>query len=68
MLNAAQGGGLEMFLVDPLGVDAANPDRNLPFRRENPFKDLIRGASTRSPSEIFGSDAVAHTNLSRFLE
>jgi hypothetical protein len=32
MLNAAQGGGLEMFLVDPLGVDAANPDRNLPFR------------------------------------
>ncbi|HEY5338605.1 MAG TPA: SIR2 family protein [Rhizomicrobium sp.] len=68
ILTAAQGGGLKLFIIDPLGVDVANPDRNLPLQRQNPFKDVIHGASKRSLSEIFGSDAVAHITVTRFLE
>ena len=68
ILNVAQGGGLKMFLVDPLGADVTNPDRNLPLKRQNPFKDVIHGGSKRSLREIFGSDAVAHIAVTGFLE
>ncbi len=68
ILKAAEGGTLRMFIVDPLGVDVANPDRNLPLQRQNPFKDVIGGSSRRALSEIFGSDPVAHIGISRFLE
>lgn len=64
ILNTAGGGELKMFLIDPLGVDAANPDRVL----LNPFRDVIRGSSKRSLPEIFGSDAFAHDAVRRFLE
>jgi hypothetical protein len=67
LLKVAHGGQLKMFIIDPLGVDAANPDRNLKLQRPNPFKNVIHGASKRSLREIFGSDAVAHIAVARFL-
>lgn len=68
ILRATQGSTLKMFIVDPLGVDVANPDRSLRLQRPNPFKDVIHGSSRRALDEIFGSDAVAHINVTRFLE
>jgi hypothetical protein len=68
IMRAAQDGGLKMFIIDPIGVDVANPDRNLPIQRQNPFRDVIHGVSKRALAEIFGSDAVAHITIARFLE
>jgi hypothetical protein len=68
ILDVARNGGLRLFLIDPAGVDAANPTRHLQVRGPNPFKELIRGASNRSLSEIFGSDPVAHISVTKFLE
>ena len=31
--------GLQMFIIDPLGVQVANPGRGLPMRRVNPFQN-----------------------------
>jgi hypothetical protein len=64
ILNIAGSSGLRMFLIDPLGVDAAKPGP----ARLNPFKEVIRGSSKRSLAEIFGSDAFAHDSVRRFLE
>ena len=68
ILDASASGQLKMFLVDPLGVDVANPDRNLPLRRRNPFEDVIAGVSRRMLNEIFGNDAVANNSVTDFLE
>ena len=68
ILRAADAGELKLFIIDPLGVDVANPDRNLPLKRQNPFKDVISGSSRRSLREIFGSDGVAHIGVTRFLD
>ena len=68
ILDAATGGSLKMFIIDPLGVDAPDKTRHLPIRLPNPFQHVIQGTSTRSLKEIFGTDAVAHINVMRFLE
>ncbi len=67
ILEVAESGGLKMFIVDPLGESVANPDRNLSLKRENPFKNVITGTSSRLLREIFGSDTFTHNNVSRFL-
>ena len=63
LLKVAEIGTLHMFIIDPLGVDVANPGRNLPLKGQNPFQNVIRGSSKRSLGEIFGSDVVAHINV-----
>lgn len=68
LLKVAEAGTLQMFIIDPLGVDVAHPDRNLPLKRQNPFQNVIRGSSRRSLGEIFGSDTVAHIGITRFLD
>ena len=68
ILRATHDSTLKMFIVDPLGVDVANPDRNLPLQRPNPFRDVIHGSARRVLCEIFGSDAMAHNSVARFLE
>lgn len=68
ILEAGRGGRLRMFIVDPLGVDVANPDRRLAVKRPSPFQDIIAGGSPRSLREIFATDAIAQNTLRRFLE
>jgi len=59
--------GLKMFIIDPLGVDAADPTRNLPLRMPNPFKEIIETASKPSLSETFGGNAVEHNRVMKFF-
>lgn len=59
--------GLRMFIIDPLGVDAADPTRNLPLRMPNPFKEIIETASKPPLSETFGSNAVEHNRVMKFF-
>jgi hypothetical protein len=59
--------GLKMFIIDRLGVDAADPTRNLPLRMPNPFQDVIETASKRPLSETFGSNAVEHNRVMKFF-
>ncbi len=60
--------GLQMFIIDPLGANVANPDRDLPLRRVNPFQDVICGVSQLRLTETFGSNAVEHSMVMRFFE
>jgi hypothetical protein len=57
-----------MFIIDPLGVDAADPTRNLPVGMPNPFKDVIETASKRQLSDTFGSNAVEHNRVMKFFQ
>ena len=58
---------LTLFIVDPLGVDAADPTRSLPIRMPNPFKDVIETASKRPLSDTFCSNAVEHNRVMKFF-
>jgi hypothetical protein len=57
-----------MFVVDPLGVDVANPTRNLPLKMPNPFQHLIETASQKALSETFGTNRIKHARLTGFLK
>ena len=46
--------GLQMFIIDLLGVEVANPDRGLPMRRVNSFQNAICGVSQLRLTETFG--------------
>jgi SIR2-like domain len=59
--------GLKMFIIDPLGVDAADPTRNLPIRMPNPFQHVIESASKRPLSDTFGRNAVEHNRVMQFF-
>lgn len=65
---AAADKGLRMFVVDPLGVDVANPTRNFPMKMPNPFQHLIESASQKFLSETFGSNRIEHARLNSFLK
>ncbi|MGA8757316.1 MAG: SIR2 family protein [Stellaceae bacterium] len=60
--------GLTLFIIDPLGVDAADPTRNLPLRMPNPFMDIIETASKRPLSDTFGANAVEHNRVMKFFQ
>jgi len=60
--------GLRCFIIDPLGVDVANPTRNVPVRVANPMENLIIGASRRTLREIFSGDRVEYAKIMRFFE
>jgi hypothetical protein len=65
---AAGDKGLRIFVVDPLGVDVANPTRNLPLKMPNPFQHLIETASQKPLSETFGTNRIEHARLTGFLK
>ena len=56
-----------MFIIDPLGVDVTDENRNLTVRLPNDFLNIIDGASTRPLREIFGGPSADYANLMRFL-
>ena len=60
--------GLILFIIDPLGVDAADPTRNLPLRMPNPFMDMIETTSKRPLSDTFGANAVEHNRVMKFFQ
>ena len=68
ILKVAEDGALQMFIIDPRGVDVSHPDRNLRLKGSNPFQNVIRGSSIRTLREIFGSDAVEHIRVKEFLD
>jgi hypothetical protein len=69
--EAADRGGLSLFIIDPLGVDILDKNRNAPipgpdslFTRLQPY---VIGASRRTVRDIFGSDRVEHAKVMRFI-
>jgi hypothetical protein len=67
-LTEALPSGLQLFITDLLGAEVANPDRELPMRRANPFQNAICGVSQLRLTETFGSNAVEHAMVMRFFE
>ena len=66
-------GNLDIFIIDPLGVDVLDK-RNPRAQILEPAGDLMQklnprliGASRRSLREIFGSDRVEHAKVMRFF-
>jgi hypothetical protein len=66
-IASAEQKGLRMFIVDPLGVDAADPTRDLPMKMPNPFQNVIESASQIPLSQTFGSNLVEHARLMKFF-
>lgn len=70
--NAVVAEGLELFVIDPLGVNVF--DSNIGASIYTPSdlaKDLrpkVIGASRRTIGETFGSDPVEHSKVMRFLD
>jgi hypothetical protein len=59
--------GLRMFIVDLAGAEVSNPDRGLPLRRVNPFRDIICGVSQAPLTQTFGKNAVEHVMIMNFF-
>lgn len=60
-------GNLRMFIVDPLGVDVTDLNRNAAIRPYNPLLNIIDGYSTRPLRGTFGGDISEHMNLMNFI-
>jgi hypothetical protein len=71
--DAAARSNLQLFVVDPLGVDVLNENRNpvALINAESPrFRELKRhviGASRRSIRATFGGDPAEHAKVMRFF-
>jgi hypothetical protein len=69
--KAADRGGLRLFIIDPLGVDVLDKNRNAPIPGpDSLFTQLqqhLMGASRRRVHEIFGRDRVEHAKVMRFF-
>lgn len=69
--QATSEGDLRVFIVDPLGLDLIDENRNLHIYAPGPLLTSIgprvTGASRRSLREIFGFDSVEHAKLMRFF-
>jgi hypothetical protein len=73
IMDAADKGGLRLFIVDPQGVDVLDKqDPRNPIRVAgelmNRLNQYIVGASRRSLTATFERDRVEHRKLIRFLE
>jgi hypothetical protein len=65
--------GLELFIIDPLGVDILNKQPlTAPVRVPSPLMNSLRpgllGASRRGLAEIFTKDRVEYEKIYRFVE
>jgi SIR2-like domain len=69
--GAAARGTLSLFIIDPLGVDVLDKNRNAPIPAPDPLYTQLQphiiGASRRTVREIFGNDRVEHAKVMRFL-
>ena len=69
--QAAEAGHLEIFIIDPLGLDVADENRTHPVyspgRLFSQLQPHLIGASRRSLRETFGADRVEHAKVMRFL-
>ncbi len=69
--EAATTRGFELFVIDPLGVDVMDKNRNATIYTPDVLaKDLwphVIGSSRRSLRETFGSDRAEHAKVMRFF-
>jgi hypothetical protein len=69
--EAADRGTLQLFIIDPLGVDVLNKNRNAAIYSPDPqftrLQPRLIGASRRILREIFGADRVEHGKLMRLF-
>ena len=69
--DACKSSNLNIFIIDPLGVDTIDKNRNSTiYSPDNLILDLwpnLLGASRRSLREIFGSDRVEYEKVMRFF-
>lgn len=69
--EAAVDGGLNIFIIDPLGVDVVDKNRNAqiyaPGELAKDLRQNLIGSSRRSLREIFGDDRVEHGKVMRFF-
>jgi hypothetical protein len=69
--DAADAGGLSLFIIDPSGVDVLNKEGGIAMPAHHPLIErlgpCVRGASRRPLSATFGHDYVEHAKVLRFL-
>ena len=69
--DAVSGGNLRIFVIDPLGVDVIDENRDatihVPGGLASDLWPHLIGASRRSLREIFGGDRVEHGKVMRFF-
>lgn len=62
---------LRLFIIDPLGVDVLDKNRNAPIPAPDPLFTRLQphvvGASRRTVRDIFGRDRVEHAKVMRFI-
>jgi len=62
----------ELFIIDPLGVDVVNSNRDAAIPSLSDFAQQLQssivGASRRSMREIFGGDHAEHAKVMRFFK
>ena len=74
IFDAVDRGHIELFIIDPLGVDVLNENRNpvALITAESPqfqkMKPSLIGASRRSMREIFGFDRAEFGKVMRFFQ
>jgi SIR2-like domain len=63
--------GLRLFVIDPLGLDVIDENRNAPLYTPGTLlgslQDHVIGASRRSIRDIFDGDRVEHAKVMRFF-
>ena len=69
--EAADRSTIRLFIIDPLGVDVLDKNRNAPIPGPDPLFTRLQahivGASRRTVREIFGNDRVEHAKVMRFF-
>ncbi|MGH3431042.1 MAG: SIR2 family protein, partial [Mycobacteriales bacterium] len=69
--DAADTGGLSLFIIDPAGVDVLNKEGHIRMPANHPLIERlgprVRGASRRPLSATFGHDHVEHAKVLSFL-
>ena len=70
--EAADRGSLRVFIVDPLGIDVLDKNRNAAIYSPDPLFTRLQshliGASRRTVREIFGTDRVEHGKVMKFFK
>ena len=65
--NRIRANNLKIFIIDPLGADVCDPNRNAQIRPHNEFLDIVGGESRRPLRQTFGGDVAEHRNVMGFI-
>lgn len=69
VILGAEARGLQVFIVDRDGVEAAHPQKGrLGLKMPNPFQNIIAGVSQEPLSQIFGGNQIEHARLLEFVK